>query len=153
MLDRDAPHAVRGTFQIAADGGIDAVETSLALAISSAPLGSAADGGYPSGVLLAVDGTNSGGAQNAKLVAWESVAQAFTPPLQTRADGGSDGGTADGGGNGGGGGVLPPGSGGSLPPGDDDGTSCSCASSSVPGAALLALSAVLLQRRRRRSAP
>nr|WP_228530721.1 MULTISPECIES: phytase [Myxococcaceae] len=154
VLDRDPPHAVRGTFQIAADGGIDAVETSLALAIDSAPLGTAADGGYPSGVLVAVDGTNSGGAQNAKLVAWQSVAQAFTPPLATRADAGSgDGGTVDAGAPSGGGGVVPPGSGGSVPPGGDDGTSCSCTSSSVPGAALLALSAVLLQRRRRRSAP
>jgi 3-phytase len=149
VLNRQSPHAVRGTFTVGEDGGIDGVESGRALALSALPL---ADAGFPAGLLIAHDGANSGGAQNAKLVSWSSVAQAFVPPLDTSAqDGGTpgDGGTVDGGTPGGGGGVPPPIPGSGGVPDDDDGPACSCAASSVPGAALLGLVAVLLRRRRR----
>jgi 3-phytase len=152
VLDRQPPHAVRGTFLVGADGGIDGVESSRALALSSIPV---PDAGYPGGLLIAVDNANTGGVPNAKLVSWSALAQLFAPPLPSSAtDGGTaDGGTDGGGGGGGGVGVIPPAPGGVPPETDDDGPVCSCAASSVPGAALLGLAAVLLSRRRRQEPP
>ncbi len=146
VLDRAQPHAVRGSFTLVRDGGVDDVVGARALALSSSPLLP----GFAGGLLVAHDPLNEGGAENAKLVAWNSVSQAFAPPLDSSTPDAGDGGTQNGdGGTPGGGGILPPGGGGSLPPGDDDdGPACSCASSSVPGAALLGLVAVLLRRRR-----
>lgn len=146
VLDRAPPHAARGSFELVRDGGVDDVAGSRGLALASSSLLP----GFAGGLLAAHDPLNEGGAENLKLVAWNSVAQAFTPPLDSSVpDAGADGGTPDAGVPPSGGGVLPPGVGGVVPPGtDDDGPACSCAASSVPGAALLGLLAVLLRRRR-----
>jgi 3-phytase len=135
-----------GSFRLVADGGIDAVEDPVALAVTSRPAGAA----FPDGVFVAHDGTVS--PQNLKLASWASVAQAFNPPLRidTRqvADGGTDGGT--GGEQDAGPDVVPlPPPGQEVIPDDGDDSGCACSSASVPATALFGLLGLALLRRRR----
>ncbi|MCK8497468.1 myxosortase-dependent phytase-like phosphatase [Myxococcus fulvus] len=152
VLDRRT-YAFLGSFQmVAGDGGIGAVESPFALAVSAQPVGPE----FLDGLFVAQDSDNSN-LQNLKLVGWDKVAQAFTPPLRidtrpSQGDGGTDGGSdagSDGGGGGGGGpGPGIPGGGGFPEP--DDGSGCSCATASVPGSVVLGLLALGLSVRRRR---
>nr|BDT36449.1 phytase [Myxococcus sp. MH1] len=152
VLDRRT-YAFLGSFQmVAGDGGIGAVESPFALAVSAQPVGPE----FLDGLFVAQDSDNSN-QQNLKLVGWDKVAQAFTPPLRidtrpSQGDGGTDGGSdagSDGGGGGGGGpGPGIPGGGGF--PEADDGSGCSCATASVPGSVVLGLLALGLSVRRRR---
>lgn len=155
VLDRRT-YAFLGSFLVVAgDGGVGAAESPRALAVTALPVGAE----FPEGLFVAQDSIN-GGTDNLKLLRWDAVAAAFTPPLRvdTRpvtddggTDAGSDGGTdggSDGGGGGGGGGRPDPGGGG-LP--TDSGTSgCDCTTASVPGSVLLGLLALGLSVRRRR---
>ncbi|WP_164000203.1 myxosortase-dependent phytase-like phosphatase [Pyxidicoccus caerfyrddinensis] len=138
--------ALVGKFLVVADGGVDAVDDPVALAVSSRPVGP----DFADGLFVAHDGVN--GPDNLKLVRWSAVANAFSPPLRVdtlqATDGGTDAGT---GGNDAGPDVQPQ----PLPvPGggeDEDDSGCSCATASVPASALLGLLALALAGRRRRS--
>jgi 3-phytase len=138
--------ALVGKFLVVADGGVDAVDDPVALAVSSRPVGP----DFADGLFVAHDGLN--GPDNLKLVRWSAVANAFNPPLRIdtlqATDGGTDAGT---GGNDAGPDVQPQ----PLPvPGggeDEDDSGCSCATASVPASALLGLLALALAGRRRRS--
>ncbi|NTX59626.1 phytase [Myxococcus sp. CA051A] len=151
VLDRRT-YAFLGSFRVTAgDGGLDAVEAPRALAVSALPMGLE----FPQGLFVAQD-SNNGGTDNLKLLRWEAVAAAFTPPLRvdtrpSTGDGGTDAGSdggLDGGGIGGGGGRPSPGGGGiDL---DNDTSGCTCAAASVPGSVLLGLLALGLSVRRRR---
>ena len=57
--------------------GIDHVSNTDGIGVISASLGPA----FPAGLFVAQDGHNSGGNQNFKLVPWEKIAAAVTPPL------------------------------------------------------------------------
>jgi 3-phytase len=63
------------TFAIGARRGIDAVENTDGIDVTSAPLGPA----FPEGLFVAQDGRNDGGNQNFKLVPWETIASAVRP--------------------------------------------------------------------------
>jgi 3-phytase len=137
------------------DGGIDAVSAPRHIAVTHRNL----EALFPKGLLAVHDGANDVN-ENVKLVQWQKVAEAFSPPLVVETDtpGGADGGTGapdagrDAGSGGGGGGNVPPtGPGGSIP-NDDGGSGCSCSSASVPGLVLFVLAGALLRSRRRRSA-
>ncbi|MFP2927698.1 myxosortase-dependent phytase-like phosphatase [Pyxidicoccus sp. 3LG] len=135
-----------GSFQVVQDGGIDAVEAPLSLAVASRPVGA----GFPDGVFVAHDSQST--PDNLKLVPWPSVATAFDPDLridtQADTDGGTDGGTDAGDPDAGPVIQPPPPPPNPVPPQDGDG--CSCASASVPATALLGLVALVLAGRRRR---
>ncbi|UCG48709.1 MAG: phytase [Phycisphaerales bacterium] len=60
-----------------AERGIDHVSNTDGIGVTSASLGPA----FPAGLFVAQDGHNSGGNQNFKLVPWEKIAAAVTPPL------------------------------------------------------------------------
>ena len=74
--------AHRGTFKIVAGNGIDATEETDGIDVTNFPLGTA----FPQGLFVAQDGKNnttgrSVANQNFKLVPWQSIANAFSPPL------------------------------------------------------------------------
>jgi two-component system, OmpR family, sensor kinase len=66
---RDAGNAYVGSFRIGAAGGIDDVEETDGIALTTAPLGAR----FPNGVLVAHDGRNAGDNQNFKLVPWRRL--------------------------------------------------------------------------------
>ncbi len=75
---REGNNELVGDFVIVANGGIDAVSETDGCDVTNFPLG----GGFPSGVYVAHDASNSGaGTSNYKLVPWDSVARAFSPVL------------------------------------------------------------------------
>jgi 3-phytase len=80
VYDRGGTHAYVGTFRIA-DGAVDGVSDTDGIEVTSAALGPA----FPKGLFVAQDGSNTrpSANQNFKLVPWESIASAFTPPLLT----------------------------------------------------------------------
>ncbi|HEY0093710.1 MAG TPA: phytase, partial [Archangium sp.] len=150
-------HTFRGSFTIAQDGGIDAVERPRHVVVTNRAQGA----GFPLGLVAVHDSSNTPGAnENFKLVPWQTIATGFATPLvvdtgnNTPTDGGTaDGGTADGGGGGGGApsNIPPTGPGAQVPPGyNENGLNCACSSVSVPGSVLLVLAGVLLRSRRRR---
>jgi 3-phytase len=78
---REGENDYLGTFRIVADAGkgIDAVSNTDGIDVTNAGLGAL----FPQGLFVAQDGENTGGDQtNFKLVAFESIARAFSPPLQ-----------------------------------------------------------------------
>lgn len=154
VLDRRVPDELKGrlTVDASVDGRVDAVELPRALATANLPLGPGLDGG----VLVVVDGQNTGGGETVKRVSWADVARAFSPALSVDvtydprvlttlggADGGADGGDGGGGIGGGGGGFLP---------GPGEPATCGCTSASsgaLGGLSLLALGALARRRRPR----
>lgn len=68
-----------GRFRIGAGNGIDGTSDTDGIEVTNVSLGP----GFPSGLFIAQDGLNSDPAanQNFKLVPWESIAEAFDPPL------------------------------------------------------------------------
>jgi 3-phytase len=68
-----------GRFRIGAGNGIDGASDTDGIEVTSVSLGA----GFPNGLFVAQDGLNTDPAanQNFKLVPWESIAQAFDPPL------------------------------------------------------------------------
>jgi myo-inositol-hexaphosphate 3-phosphohydrolase len=71
-----------GTFVIAAGNGIDATEETDGIDVTNSPLGAA----FPQGMFVAQDSKNNSKGksvanQNFKLVPWQAIANAFTPPL------------------------------------------------------------------------
>ncbi|HYO68377.1 MAG TPA: phytase [Archangium sp.] len=147
-------HTFRGSFNVAQDGGIDAVDRPRHVVVTNRSLT-----GFPLGLVAVHDSTNTtGGNENFKLVPWQAIATGFATPLvvdtgnpTTPTDGGTpDAGTADGGGGGGRPQIPPPDEQGQVPPGlNDNGLNCYCSSVSVPGSVLLVLAGVLLLSRRR----
>ncbi|MEW6072981.1 MAG: phytase [Planctomycetota bacterium] len=79
VYERAAPHAFLLSFWIAADSdlGIDEVTGTDGIEVMNLALGA----GFPQGVFVAQDDSNSGANQNFKLVPWEEIAQAADPPL------------------------------------------------------------------------
>ncbi|TNE64378.1 MAG: phytase [Alphaproteobacteria bacterium] len=77
VLDRQAPHAYRGSFAVVAgDGtGIDGSSETDGLDVTAAPMGPA----FPHGAFIAQDGRNIAPqeTQNFKLVPWERIAEAL----------------------------------------------------------------------------
>jgi 3-phytase len=69
VYERGGSNAFIGTFSIVSGNGIDGAEQTDGIDISTAYLGPA----FPSGVFVAQDGRNDGGAQNFKLVPYERV--------------------------------------------------------------------------------
>ena len=59
------------------DGAIDGVTGADGIDVMNVPMG----GNFPSGAFITQDDSNPGGNQNYKLVPWESIANAVTPPL------------------------------------------------------------------------
>lgn len=84
-FERDAPHRYLGSFRITASATIDAVEDCDGVEIACAALGAR----FPLGILVVQDGSASGRNQNFKIVPWDSVARAFSPPLPLGATGGA----------------------------------------------------------------
>jgi hypothetical protein len=74
---REGSNDYIGTFKIVSGGGIDGVTDTDGIDVTNVALGSS----FPSGVFVAQDGSQSGANQNFKLVPWEVIAQAMTPPL------------------------------------------------------------------------
>ena len=94
ILDRGDNHYV-GEFKIVACNGIDAVDGEDGIEVANFNLGPL----FPQGFFTSTDFTNTGGTnQNHKLVPWDSIAKAFSPPLtidssfDPRKIGASDGG-------------------------------------------------------------
>ena len=79
IYDRVPPHGYAGTFRVV-DGPVDGVSDTDGIEVTSAPLGPA----FPRGLFVAQDGRNPKANQNYKLVPWERIAGAFTPPLRIR---------------------------------------------------------------------
>lgn len=96
VYDRVAPHARRGSFQLVADGGVDAVNAPRMAAVTAQGLGR----DFPAGLFVGHDSASEQG-ENFKLARWEAVAQAFTPALTVDAQPEADGGNPDGGEGGG----------------------------------------------------
>lgn len=93
VYDRVAPHAFRGTFQIAPTAeqiGIDGVEETDGIDVSSASLG----GAFGEGLFVAQDGFNYDGVQetgrrahqNFKLVPWSAIREGLKLPEPVPAD-------------------------------------------------------------------
>ena len=78
VYDRKAPYEWRGVFHIVDNtaNGIDGVDTTDGLSVSSAALGD----GLPQGLLVVQDNTNTNpdANQNFKLVDWRSIATALS---------------------------------------------------------------------------
>ena len=66
-----------GSFKIVAGNGIDEVTGEDGIDVTNFPLGP----GFPKGVFISQDHANPGLNQNNKLVPWQSIANAFNPPL------------------------------------------------------------------------
>lgn len=77
VYERENANTYVMTFAIDAANGIDAVSGTDGIDVTNFGLGSA----FPQGVFVAQDGTNDVGHQNYKLVPWQSIANANTPPL------------------------------------------------------------------------
>jgi len=77
---REGDNAFVGDFKIVANGNIDEVTETDGCDVTNFPLGSA----FPFGVYAAHDAANNGAStSNYKLVPWEAIAGAFSPPLTT----------------------------------------------------------------------
>ena len=76
---REANNPVVLSFTIGARDGIDAVEDTDGIDVTSASLGPA----FPQGLFVAQDGGNDRGNQNFKLVPWEAIANALRPQAAT----------------------------------------------------------------------
>ena len=74
---REAGNAYVETFAIGAGRGIDAVEHTDGIDVTSAPLGPS----FPQGLFVAQNGRNDGGNQNFTLVSWDAIAKAMGPAL------------------------------------------------------------------------
>ncbi len=74
---REGNNEYLNTFAIGAGNGIDGVTYTDGLDVVNYPLGSA----FPFGAFVAQDDENDGGNQNFKMVPWQSIANAFNPPL------------------------------------------------------------------------
>jgi 3-phytase len=74
---REGENRYLGSFSIV-DGEVDGCSDTDGIEVTSAALGPA----FPRGLFVAQDGSNRGGNQNYKLVPWERIAAAFTPPLR-----------------------------------------------------------------------
>jgi len=77
---REGDNAFVGAFRIVGDDGkgIDAVSNTDGIDVSNSALGPR----FPKGLFIAHDGSNTGSDEtNYKFVAWESIAEAFPPPL------------------------------------------------------------------------
>lgn len=72
VYDREAPHAFRGKFHVAAGPVIDGTEETDGIAATSSPTPL-----FPRGFLAIQDGRNQGGLQNFKYVDWRLVEQAL----------------------------------------------------------------------------
>ena len=77
LYERTGANAYVGTFQIVDGPAIDGTTGTDGIEVSNAALGPA----FPFGVFVAQDGDNGEENQNYKLVPWQSIAGAFTPPL------------------------------------------------------------------------
>lgn len=75
---REGDNAYVATFQIVAGNGIDKVTGTDGIDVANSCLGSA----FPQGVLIAQDDKNDDGNQNYKLVPWQVIAEAISPPLK-----------------------------------------------------------------------
>jgi 3-phytase len=80
---RDGVNDFLGSFQVSANGPIDAVTGSDGLDVANMPLG----GGFPRGLFVLHDSSNSGAtASNYKYVPWESIASALGLTIDTSWD-------------------------------------------------------------------
>jgi len=75
---REGDNAYVATFRIAASNGIDKVTETDGIDVVNSYLGSA----FPKGVFVAQDDKNDDGNQNYKLVPWQIIAKAVSPPLK-----------------------------------------------------------------------
>lgn len=75
---REGNNAYIVTFQIAASNGIDKVTGTDGIDVVNSYLGVA----FPKGVFVAQDDENDDGNQNYKLVPWQAIAEAVSPPLK-----------------------------------------------------------------------
>jgi 3-phytase len=79
VYTREGNNAFVGRFTVGANGTIDAVTGTDGLDVTNLPLGP----DFPKGLFVVHDTSNSGAtASNHKLVPWESIANAFDPPLR-----------------------------------------------------------------------
>lgn len=74
---RKGDNAYVGSFTIVPGSSIDGVTGTDGIDVTSTALGEA----FPKGVFVAQDDRNDGGPQNFKLVPWQVIAEAFSPPL------------------------------------------------------------------------
>jgi len=77
IYQRSGNNAYVTAFAVEASTAVDKVAHTDGIAVISAPLGSA----FPFGLFVAQDDYNDGANQNFKLVPWEAIAYASTPPL------------------------------------------------------------------------
>ncbi len=77
VYEREGKNAYLGSFQIAAAGEIDAVTGSDGIDVLNTSFGTR----FAKGAFITQDDENDSGNQNFKLVQWESIAGAMTPPL------------------------------------------------------------------------
>ena len=78
VYDRLGSNDYIGTFRIVSSGSIDYCEDTDGIDVTSVNLGQA----FPNGLFVAHDSENSGGSvSNYKLVPWDSIGNAFSPPL------------------------------------------------------------------------
>lgn len=75
--ERTGTNAYLKTFTIGAGNGVDGVSGTDGIDVTNISLGPA----FPQGLFVAQDTANDGGNQNFKLVPWQSIAQAGSPPL------------------------------------------------------------------------
>jgi len=75
---RESKNQFVGSFSIAATPTIDAVQQSDGIEVTSSSLGAL----FPFGAFITQDGVVPGKNQNFKVVPWDSIANAFNPPLQ-----------------------------------------------------------------------
>jgi 3-phytase len=77
LYERGGTNAHVGTFQIVDGNGIDGTSDTDGIDVTRAVLG----GAFPQGLFVVQDGQNDVGHQNFKLVPWQTIAGAFSPPL------------------------------------------------------------------------
>ncbi|MFQ5628477.1 MAG: phytase [bacterium] len=77
VYTREGNNDFLAKFDIIAGNGIDRVSDTDGIDVSNFSLGPL----FPQGVFVAQDGTNDTGNQNFKLVPWDAIANATTPPL------------------------------------------------------------------------
>jgi myo-inositol-hexaphosphate 3-phosphohydrolase/glucose/arabinose dehydrogenase/lysophospholipase L1-like esterase len=77
VYDRQSPHNFIDFFTIDADVSVDAATDTEGIDVVNGALGVA----FPFGAFVAQDGLNDVGNQNFKIVAWDTIAGAFTPAL------------------------------------------------------------------------